>query len=405
MGILNRISVLKNPVQEYSWGSKTAVQTLLGRTESGEKPIAELWMGAHLKAPSKVSVDGEWRSLNEVIDKSPESILGRGIAERFSNKLPFLLKILAADRPLSIQAHPNLELAQRGFARENGLGIPLNAPNRNYKDENHKPEILCALTPFQVLKGFRDIEEILGLMGRVLPAGLSRQFGRFKKRPDPEGLKRFFIDLMSMDEALRGPIVSEAAGLAEKYAGEETEFHWVVELNREYPGDVGVFSPLLLNFMQLDPGEAIYLQDGELHTYLRGVGVELMANSDNVLRGGLTQKHIDVSELIKVVDFKIEPATIMKSRNRGPCEVEYPTPAEEFLLSVIFVEKSDSFASSRNRSVEILICIKGKADINDLGNDEILSLNRGESVIVPATVSQYRIKGSAILYKASVPLP
>jgi mannose-6-phosphate isomerase len=405
MGILNKISVLKNPVQEYLWGSKTAIQTLLGGIESTERPIAELWMGAHPKASSRVSVDGKWKCLRDSIDESPETILGKSVAERFSYRLPFLLKILAADKPLSIQVHPTLEQAQQGYARENRLGIALDAENRNYRDENHKPEILCALTPFQALKGFRDIGEILGLMDRVLPSGLSREFNLFRKSPNLSGLKHFFAALMTMDQSLQGPMVSEAVGLAEMVADEEPAFHWMVELNREYPEDVGVLSPLLLNFIRLDPGEAIYIQAGELHTYLRGVGVELMANSDNVLRGGLTHKHIDVSELTKIVNFKIEPAKIIKSISRNSREGAYPVPAKEFLLSVISVKNSVSFVSSPHRSVEILICTEGNADVRDMGSGELSALKRGQCIIVPASVSQYGIEGNAVLYKAAVPVP
>ena len=199
-------------------------------------------------------------------------------------------------------------------------------------------------------------------------------------------------------------MVREAVGLAEMVADEEPAFHWMVELNREHPGDVGVLSPLLLNFIRLDPGEAIYLQAGELHTYLCGVGVELMANSDNVLRGGLTHKHIDVPELTKIVNFKIEPPKIIKSSSSDSCEGAYPVPAKEFLLSVISVKNSVSFVSPRHRSVEILVCTEGKADVRDLVSGELSALKRGQCIIVPASVSQYGIEGNAILYKASVPL-
>jgi len=401
---MKKISILKNPVQEYAWGSGTVIQDLLGVPESEGKPMAELWMGAHHKAPSKVLMDGEWKPLDKVIEKDPEPILGKGVAGKFSNKLPFLFKVLAAERPLSVQVHPNLEQARAGFSRENSLGIPLNAPSRNYKDENHKPEILCALTPFQCLKGFRKVEEILGLMGKILPSTLSDEFNRLRKEPYPDGLKGFFSGLMSMNKTQQKQMVSDAVRLAEKHVNEDQAFQWMVELSQEYPGDIGVFSPVILNLMQLEPGEAIYLQAGELHTYLHGSGVELMANSDNVLRGGLTDKHVDVPELLKIVNFKIEPDPIMKSITRGACQRIYDTPAEGFLLSVISVDKGNRLTSPQDRSVEILICLKGEADINDIGRGEVLSVTRGESFIVPSVISQYRIEGDATFYRASVPL-
>jgi mannose-6-phosphate isomerase len=401
---LNKISILKNPVQEYAWGSKTALQGLIGKDVPTDKPAAELWMGAHPKAPSKAFVDGEWKTLDKAIEDNPELILGTNVAERFSNKLPFLFKVIAADRPLSVQVHPNLDQARAGFARENSLRIPLNASNRNYKDENHKPEILCALTSFQALKGFRKIEEILGLMDKALPSSLSHELGQLRKHPDTEGLKHFFNVIFKMDRSQQSLVVKESVSLVEGCTNEHQAFHLMAKLNREYPGDIGVLSPLFLNLVQLEPGEAIYLPAGELHTYLHGVGVELMANSDNVLRSGLTSKHIDASELLEIVDFKIDPLQIVKPVGRGTCETMYPTPANEFLLSEISVDEGHPFTSPRDRSVEILICVKGKAHIRDMAGGKVLALKKGQSIIVPASVSLYRIEGNAKLFKASVSL-
>ncbi len=398
-----RIAILRNPVQEYAWGSTTAIQDLLGQPQSEEKPMAELWMGAHPKAPSEVRVHGEWKSLAEIIENRPEPVLGKDAAGKFSNKLPFLFKILAAASPLSIQVHPNLQQAREGFARENGLGVPLTAPDRNYKDENHKPEIICALTRFRALKGFRAIGNILGLMDKVSPPPLSNELAALRKRPDPHGLKRFFTSLLTIDKGEQDRIVGEAVTFAGRYATDDVAFRWMIELNGAYPGDIGVFSPLYLNVVELNPGEALYLPAGELHAYLGGVAVELMANSDNVLRCGLTPKHIDLSELAKIANFRTETVDKIKPVKRGACESAYPTPAEEFLLSVISVNQGMSFSSPRDRSVEILICTEGEADIKDLGTGELLSLTRGKSILVPATVNQYRIEGGATFYKASVP--
>lgn len=400
---MNRISLLKNPIQEYAWGSKTAIPALLGKPVPSEKPAAELWMGAHPKSPSMVLVDGKWQSLEALIGSSPKSILGERVAREFSNKLPFLFKVLAADQPLSIQVHPNLEQARAGFERENSLGIPLDAPYRNYRDQNHKPEILCALTSFQGLKGFRRIPEILEMMEKVSRSILPEELARLGHEPTASGLREFFTALMNMDRERQGLAVTEAASIAEKYVHEDRAFFWMVKLNREYPGDVGIFSPLFLNLVELDPGEAIFLPAGELHAYLQGVGIELMANSDNVLRGGLTPKHIDVPELLRIVNFKAGPTQRVELVSDGPCQRKYVTPSREFLLSVISLDEGESFESSRNRSVEILICVKGRAVLRALGNKEVLELSRGKSVIVPSAVSGYRMEGRATLYKASVP--
>ena len=400
---MNKILILKNPIQEYAWGSKTVIQDLLGITGSKDVPMAELWMGAHPKAASSVLIDGEWKSLDKVIERDPEAILGKDAAKRFYMKLPFLFKVLAIDRPLSVQVHPTFEQARTGFARENSLGIPLNAPNRNYKDENHKPEILCAITPFQGLNGFREIREILALMERIASSSLSEELNHLRMEANTIGLKNFFTALMRMDSPRQSLIVKDAVKAAEKWAGEDQAFYWMVELNKAYPGDIGVFSPVILNLVQLEPGEAIYLPAGELHAYLHGVGIELMANSDNVLRGGLTPKYIDVIELLEIVNFRNRPIKIIKPGRDGMTERTYPTPAEEFLLSMFSVDERTVFTSPQDRSVEVLICLKGKADVKDLGNRELLHLDKGKSIIVPAAVSQYQIEGNATFYKASIP--
>ena len=401
---MNRICILKNPVQEYAWGSKTAIQELLGKPVPSDKPMAEIWMGAHTKAPSKLLIEGKWRPLDEVIEGSPESILGKRVAEKYANKLPFLFKVLAVSSPLSVQVHPDLEQAREGFARENRLGIPLDSPNRDYRDDNHKPELLLAVTYFTGLKGFRRIEEILGLMERIAPSGLAFELNQLRKEPEASGLKSFFNALMTMDKSLQKKVLVEAVSLAEKRADQDPAFHWMVKLNREYPGDIGVFSPVLLNFVELRPGDALYLEAGELHSYLNGLAMELMANSDNVLRGGLTPKYTDVPELLKLVDFKTGPVLPVRPEGLGTCESVYQTPAREFTLSVISVDKGKTFESPRDRSVEILICMEGEADIKDSGEGEVLALTRGQSVIVPSAVTQYRIDGMATLYKATVPL-
>ncbi len=400
---MNSISILKNPVQDYAWGSRTAIQALTGKSVPGETPMAELWMGAHPKAPSLVRTRGEWKSLKDEIETSPEPVLGKRVAREFSGKLPFLFKVLAAEKPLSIQVHPNLAQALSGFERENGLGIPLTAPNRNYRDGNHKPETLCAVSPFQALKGFRDIEEILSLVDKVSPVSLSDELARLRSAPDTGALKGFFTGLMTMDRARQERVVKEAVDLAEKHMPENRAFYWMVELNREFPGDVGVLAPLVLNVIELEPGEALFISAGELHAYLYGVGIELMANSDNVLRGGLTPKHVDVAELLKIVDFRSGPALPHQPETAETCERIYPVHAREFFLSVIHVDKGQAFLSPHHRNVEILICMEGEADIRDLENNEAVPLTRGESVIVPAAAPHYRIDGSATLYKASVP--
>lgn len=401
---MRKIGLLKNSIQEYAWGSRTAIPELLGQSVPADKPQAELWMGAHPKAPSQVFVDGLWRSLPEVIQESPEETLGQEVAARFSNKLPFLFKVLAAAKPLSIQAHPNKEQAGQGFARENELGIPLDAPHRNYRDDNHKPEIICALTPFWALNGFRKIEETLSLLEEARIPGLVEIVLFLRSHPNRDGLKKFFNHLMTTDSGKQGKIVEQTVNYAEKRTHEEPVWTWMIKLNEEYPGDMGVLSPIFLNLIRLEPQQAMYLPAGELHGYLEGVGIELMANSDNVLRGGLTPKHIDVQELLAVLNFTDGDLNILSPKNLTPGEAIYSTEAEEFVLSVIRINKAAPFSSPRDRSVEMMMCTEGEVSVTDLRAGNITRLTRGISIIVPAAVEQYSIEGDGILYKAAVPL-
>ena len=401
---MRKIGLLKNSIQEYAWGSRTAIPELLGQSVPADKPQAELWMGAHPKAPSQVFVDGLWRSLPEVIQESPEETLGQEVAARFSNKLPFLFKVLAAAKPLSIQAHPNKEQAGQGFARENELGIPLDAPHRNYRDDNHKPEIICALTPFWALNGFRKIEETLSLLEEARIPGLVEIVLFLRSHPNRDGLKKFFNHLMTTDSGKQGKIVEQTVNYAEKRTHEEPVWTWMIKLNEEYPGDMGVLSPIFLNLIRLEPQQAMYLPAGELHGYLEGAGIELMANSDNVLRGGLTPKHIDVQELLAVLNFTDGDLNILSPKNLTPGEAIYSTEAEEFVLSVIRINKAAPFSSPRDRSVEMMMCTEGEVSVTDLRAGNITRLTRGISIIVPAAVEQYSIEGDGILYKAAVPL-
>ncbi|MBW1782222.1 MAG: mannose-6-phosphate isomerase, class I [Deltaproteobacteria bacterium] len=399
---MHRIARLKNPIQDYAWGSRTAIPSLLGLPVPSERPVAELWLGAHPKAPSEVMADGAWQSLDRVIASDPVSVLGTRVAERYANRLPFLFKVLAADRPLSIQVHPNREQAQKGFERENRLGIPLDAAERNYRDSNHKPELLSAVTPFEALKGFRPFDDLLSLLGKVSSETLSHELDGLRKAPDSPGLRQFFTSLISMNQSLRERVIESAAERARRFMDHDRPFWWVVELSRLYPGDVGVLSPLIFNLVTLAPGEAIYIPAGEPHAYLKGMGVELMANSDNVLRGGLTPKHVDVPELLRILNFTQGPVQKLVSKPCVPGESFYETPAEEFQLSVITVSDGVRFTSETDRSVEIMICMEGEARIADLGSGASEMLKKGVSVLIPAAIDSYQIEGEGTLYMAAV---
>lgn len=397
-----QIAKLKNSIQEYAWGSYTAIPELLGEPSPAETPQAELWMGVHPKAPSEVIMGQRKIPLPELIKKDPIAILGSKTAEKFNGSLPFLFKVLAMAEPLSIQAHPNLAQAIEGFARENEQNIPIDGFKRNYRDANHKPEILCALTTCWALKGFRPIEQIVSIMAPLNITGVAPLIEALDKNPNERGLRRFFASLLTLDPESKRASVTEV--LSHIQQADEPCRRWIVKLNERYPGDIGVLSPLFLNLVEVKPGEALFLQAGQLHAYLQGVGIELMANSDNVLRGGLTPKHIDVAELLSILDFKGVEAEKVRIESSDAGEEFYLTPAAEFRLSRISVEQGREYLSSRERSFEIIICTRGTASVRDRSTAAGFPVKKGDSFIIPASVEEYRITGSAHLYKAAVPV-
>ena len=399
---MKTIVLLQNTIQFYAWGSTSAIPELLNTENPSGKPWAELWMGAHPKASSWVSCEGRRQSLIDLIRQYPQDILGRKIAERFQNKLPYLFKVLAAAKPLSIQAHPDRAQAEKGFERENKLNLPLDAPMRNYRDDNHKPECICALSKFYALYGFRTIAEILDLMAAACPVELSRELDHLKAVPDSEGLRKFYTALMTMDPAKRKGVIDEAMQNTNKIYDHNCA-NWMKKLSEQYPADIGILAPILLNLVCLEPGQALFLPAGELHAYLAGLGIELMANSDNVLRGGLTAKHIDLPELLRVVNFEPRPVDFLETEECGLNEKLFITPADEFALSLIAVSAKNSYVSSTQRSAEILLCSDGAAAMQDTGSKDSLNIKKGDSVLVPAAVQAYKISGDAVFYKAAVP--
>jgi mannose-6-phosphate isomerase len=401
---MSGICLLKNTIQEYAWGSYTAIPELLGNDSPANTPQAELWMGAHPKAPSKLKCNGKWRSLLELIDKNPRGILGEKVAQKFKNRLPYLFKVLAAGKPLSIQAHPSLGQAKEGFERENRLGIPLDAPNRNYKDDNHKPECICALSAFWALNGFRKISAMISLLDKICPPGLTKELDLLRRKPDSDGLKKFFQTVMTMDRKSQKRIVDDAVKNARPVKGDNKAYQWMINLYKEYPSNIGVLSPIILNLICLEPGQALFLPAGTLHAYLDGVGIELMANSDNVLRGGLTPKHVDVKELLNVLNFEERDVNILKMEKINPCERRYESNAQEFSLSVIAVKTDTEYYSPGKRCVEILLCTDGDAVVVDFAENNSVDIKKGMSILIPAVVEKYSIKGDAVFYKAAVPI-
>ena len=382
---------LESSIQPYAWGSRTAIAELCGRGAPSETPEAEMWIGAHPLLPSHLQ-NARPSALNEFIASRPAAVLGNRVAERFG-ALPFLLKLLAADRPLSLQAHPSREQARRGFAREEALGIPREAPHRTYRDDNHKPELLCALGPFEALSGFRPYQQTRELFACLRIVELNPLVQCLDKN-DLEGA---VACLMELDEGKRLRAVQQVkAALANLDA---TPFRNVVKWSRKaaeaYPSDVGAILMLLLNHIELKAGEAIFLEAGNLHAYLEGFGVEVMANSDNVLRGGLTSKHVDVDELRRVLRYEplIEPRIAPR---RFDNEFIYPTAATEFELSRVVVTQAQSFGTKVS-GPEIVLCVRGK--VRSAG----LELVPGEASFVSAQDEGYLLQGSGEVFRVRVP--
>lgn len=400
--MLKDIFILDNDVQEYPWGSPTAIPDLLCKTPSG-KPQAELWMGAHPKAPSRIDIDGEKSPLNRAIEQFPEEILGERIATAFGGRLPFLFKVLAAASPLSIQAHPDRYQAKEGFRAENLAKIPLDAPNRNYRDSNHKPECICALTPFWGLCGFRDISGILFFLKRLCPRTLGAEIGMLREDQSSDALKRFYRNLLTSSEKRTLAVLDEALPNARISTDDNAVFRWIVALYEVYKNDISVLSPAFLNLFCLEPGQALFLPAGELHAYLDGVGIELMANSDNVLRGGLTPKHMDVGELLKILNFEPHPLKVMIPEKVNDYESAYSTGAREFLLSVISVPETLEGIPMANTGVQILLCTDGNIRIFVPDTRQWTAMAKGTSVLIPAGIDRYTLHGQGKIYKASVP--
>lgn len=393
--------LLENPIQKYAWGSHTAIASLLGAAAPSREPEAELWMGAHTTAPSLVLPERE--PLSRLIERKPERMLGAASVTRFGARLPFLLKVLAAETPLSLQAHPTLAQAQAGFAAEEARGVPLDSAERNYKDASHKPELLCALTPFSALCGFRKIEDTLALFHTLDLPHVSFLLDILEQLPTEAGLSQLFSTLLGLSAERRTELARETLDrctlLAAISGPFQHEFSWAVQIGVLYPGDIGIVSALLLNLVKLTPGEAIYLPAGNLHAYLQGVGVELMANSDNVLRGGLTQKHVDSRELLRVLSFHAGPVNVLRGEMQGSARV-YRTPAAEFELQSFQLLPGEHPTVIDRRGAEIVLCQQGQVTLQQPSEQRTLA--QGQALFIAAEEPSYVLSGQGCLFRASI---
>lgn len=405
MTAVDRIFRMENPIQSYAWGSRTAIGELMGQESPTTQPQAEIWMGAHPKAPSKLWYEDRWQPLHQLIAQYPQEMLGVEVSKRFDNKLPYLFKVLAAGEPLSIQAHPDIKQAREGYQRENIQGIALDAPNRNYKDDQHKPECMCALTFFWGLCGFRSLTDMMTLIGPVWPMSYNHVLNRLTQSFNQKGFQSLFEKLMRLEDKARKELVSGVVEKALTLTDKDSAYKWIVKLNTKYPGDIGVLSPLLLNIVKLEPGEAIFLPARQLHAYLDGLGVELMANSDNVLRGGLTPKYVDVDELLNILDFTPHNPDKLVCHSQRETECGYHSPVQEFALSKLMITRDHPY-EIRNRppGPEIILCVEGSAKITWKGQGGDLTITQGHSVFVPSILDGYVVEGDTKLFRAGANL-
>ena len=381
---------LINSVQNYAWGSKTALTDLYGIANPNNLPMAELWMGAHPKSSSKIEdASGQARSLRDVIDADKAALLGDKVAQRFG-ELPFLFKVLCADQPLSIQVHPNKQASEIGFAKENAAGIPLDAAERNYKDPNHKPELVFALTPFLAMNAFREFSEIISLLQPV--AGANNAIAHFLENPNAEALSQLFASLLNMQGEEKSHALAVLKAALDSQQGEPWETIRLIA--QFYPDDSGLFSPLLLNVVKLNPGEAMFLFAETPHAYLQGVALEVMANSDNVLRAGLTPKYIDIPELVANVKFLAKPAAeLLTQPVKNGAELDFPIPVEDFAFSLHDLSQTETTIAQE--SAAILFCVEGEATLHK--GEQHLVLKPGESAFVAANESPVSVSGTGRL--------
>ncbi|MBY0480368.1 MAG: mannose-6-phosphate isomerase, class I [Chitinophagaceae bacterium] len=395
----SKIFKIKGFIQHYAWGGNTFIPELLGVPNPDGKPCAEYWLGAHPSAAAKLIIENKEVALNELIARDPATALTDSVYQKFG-ELPYLLKVLDVKQMLSIQVHPSKEEAEKGFDREEAEGIPINAPNRNYKDRNHKPEVMVALSDFWLLHGFKEKSLLENTLSEVYEFNILLPL--FKR----DGYKALYQFVMEMSQqevnAFLMPTVKRE--IRRKREGELSKAEpgwWVAKLfeNDEQIVNIdrGVFSIYFFNIVNAKPGEAVFQGAGLPHAYLEGQNIELMANSDNVLRGGLTPKHIDVPELMKHTVFEGIIPNVMKGNEIRIGEKNYPCPVPDFSISKIELKEDMTYSNSAE-GMELLIVTEGAAVINNS-----LVLKRGEAAcLFPDAVYEIITSGNCTLFKAFV---
>lgn len=408
-------------VRPYAWGSRVSLAALRGMPVPSPHPEAELWFGAHPASPSPWLGDagaqpGDGEDLLAAIEHDACGELGASTVSEFGDRLPYLVKVLAAEEPLSLQAHPTSEQAAQGYARENDLGVPLDAPERNYRDRYHKPELIVALTEFEALAGFRDPQSTIELLRALQTPELDSYLGLLVGSPDSSGLRALFTTWITLPDPTLQTLIPAVLDGAVRYLNSggtvfARECRTVLELGEMYPADPGVLAAMLLNRISLQPGQALYLGAGNLHAYLYGTGVEIMASSDNVLRGGLTTKHVDVPELLRVLDFTpVALADLSPTVRNLNAERIYLTPAADFRLSRVELDGTGlvhaSSISFDMPGPQILLTTAGAIEVRPIDGSPSATVPAGAGAWIPDSdpdVVVHAAASRAVFYRALVP--
>ncbi len=409
------MDLLRPVVRPYAWGSRTAIAELQGRPVPAPGPEAELWMGAHPSAPSGVGPDASWpTALDAVIAADPDRELGPDCASRFGGRLPFLLKVLSAERALSIQVHPSRAQAEAWFAAEDERGLASGDPARNYVDDWPKPELLYALTPFEVVAGLRAPADAAGLLRALAVDRLQPLAAQLSAATSEQAMAGALASVLEWPEPGRAELVAEVVVACSKLAASGSEVSpyadacaAAVRVAADHPGDLGIVALLLMRHVVLQPGQAVFMPAGGLHAYLRGTGIELLANSDNVVRAGLTGKHIDVPELLKLVDASVS-VPVLSPRVLPDGITWFDTPAPEFRLYVL--DLTGPALALPARGPRILLCLEGTCALRSVPGSttsgSTLDLTRGDSCFIPFADGPIHATGHArLVLAASGPPP
>ncbi|SPT53318.1 Mannose-6-phosphate isomerase [Actinomyces bovis] len=388
--------------QSYDWGSRSSLPELL-RVEPDGQPWAELWFGTHPAGPTQLA-DG--RTLSALIESGPERFLGADVVQRFGPHLPFLLKLIAPDRSLSLQVHPSLEQAAAGYAAEDSAGVPLDSPQRCFRDTNHKPEMVLALTEFEAVAGFRAPRRAAEVLAG-LEAPVARRMRRtLRLNPTRYGIRSAFTELVSAETR---PSAAELKELVQEMGwrleqGTATSAHayrTAVAMARDFPGDPGVAAALLLNPVTLRPGEALFIPAGSVHAYISGLGAEVMASSDNVLRAGLTSKHVDVPTMLSCVDYVAAPPVRPAPEYLSRATRAYYAPVDDFELLVTQLLAEDGVLPVPGGGARLLLVVEGSMTVATSAGS--LRLERGQGAFAGADEKGLRVEGAGTLLQVDVP--